>query len=305
MASVTDPTFRSYSAEEAKLYAASRLSYSHNIYNKILDHHTATGGEFDLLLDVGCGPGNATRDLALSFHRSIGADPGKQMIEAANALGGKTKSGKDIEFVVSTAEDISQIKDLKPSSVDLLTAAMAAHWFNMTKFWAEAAKVVKLGGTVALWTCASSFAHPSTPNYQKVQEVLLRFEREILAPYELPGNRVSMEMYDNLPLPWNVNPPVKDFPQLDYVKHDYDREGVLSNGVDFFGGGSFTTLDEESKGLSTASMVTRWRAANPELVGTDKDVVKVFIQALREVLGGQDWILRGSGTAILLFKKSA
>ena len=48
-----------------------------------------------------------------------------QMIEAANALGGKTKSGKDIEFVVSTAEEISQIKDLKPGSVDLLTAAMA------------------------------------------------------------------------------------------------------------------------------------------------------------------------------------
>jgi ubiquinone/menaquinone biosynthesis C-methylase UbiE len=107
MASVTDPTFRSYSAEEAKLYAASRLSYSQNIYNKILDHHTAT------------------RDLALSFDRTIGADPGEQMIEAANALGGKTKAGKDIEFVVSMAEEISQIKDLKPGSVDLLTAAMA------------------------------------------------------------------------------------------------------------------------------------------------------------------------------------
>lgn len=114
-----------------------------------------------------------------------------------------------------------------------------------------------------------------------------------------------MEMYDNLPLPWNVTPPVKDFPQSEYVKHDYDREGVLSNGVDFFGEGSFTTLDEESKGLSTASMVTRWRAANPESVGTDKDAVKVFIRELKEVLGGQDWILRGTGTAILLFKKSA
>lgn len=146
---------------------------------------------------------------------------------------------------------------------------------------------------------------PSTPNYQKVQKVLLRFERETLAPYELPGNRLSMEMYDNLPLPWNISPPVKDFPQSEYVKHDYDREGVLSNGVDFFGGGSFATLDEESKGLGTASMVTRWRAANPELVGTDKDVVSVFIRELREVLGGQGWILRGMGTAILLFKKSA
>jgi ubiquinone/menaquinone biosynthesis C-methylase UbiE len=125
MAAITDPTFRSYSAEEAKLYAASRLSYSQNTYNKVLDHHTSTGGKFDLLLDVGCGPGNATRDLALSFDRTSGADPGEHMIKAANELGGKTKPGKDIEFVVSSAEEISQIKDLELGSVDLLTAAMA------------------------------------------------------------------------------------------------------------------------------------------------------------------------------------
>ena len=99
---------------------------------------------------------------------------------------------------------------------------------------------------------------PSTPNYQEVQKILLRFERETLAPYELPGNRISMEMYDNLPLPWNMNPPVKDFPQSDYIKHDYDREGVLSNGVDFFGGGSFTTLDEESKGQVVAEQLQRF-----------------------------------------------
>jgi hypothetical protein len=43
----------------------------------------------------------------------------------------------------------------------------------------------------------------------------------------------------------------------------------LSNGVDFFGGGLFITLDKESKGLSTVSMVMRWRAVNPELVGAD------------------------------------
>ncbi len=47
------------------------------------------------------------------------------MIEVANALDGTTKSGKGIEFVFSTAEEISQIKDLKPGSVDLLTTAMA------------------------------------------------------------------------------------------------------------------------------------------------------------------------------------
>ena len=125
MATAQDPTFRTYSAEEARLYAASRLSYSQKTYDKVLDYHITTGGKFDLLLDVGCGPGNATRDLARSFDRTIGADPGEQMIDSANALGGKTKSGKDIEFVIADAEAISQIKGLEPESVDLLTSAMA------------------------------------------------------------------------------------------------------------------------------------------------------------------------------------
>jgi hypothetical protein len=136
-------------------------------------------------------------------------------------------------------------------------------------------------------------------------EVLLRFERETLAPYEMPGNRLSRDMYDNLPLPWNVSPPLQEFPLSGHVKYDYDREGVLSNGVDFFNEGEVETLDETNKGLSTASMVTRWRVANPELVGTDKDAVTVFVEELRGALGGQDWVVRGSGTAILLFKKSA
>jgi ubiquinone/menaquinone biosynthesis C-methylase UbiE len=123
-----DPTFRSYSADQAKLYASSRLSYSQSLYSKILNHHAATGGKFGLLLDVGCGPGNATRDLSPSFDRIIAADPGEQMIDTAKGLGGETKSGTGIEFVVSAAEETSHIQGLEPGSVDLLTAAMAVRY---------------------------------------------------------------------------------------------------------------------------------------------------------------------------------
>src|SRR6187402_2892276 len=129
-------------------------------------------------------------------------------------------------------------------------------------------------------------------------KVLLRVERETLAPYELPGNRLSLDMYDNLPLPWNISKPVTEFPQSEYIKLEYDRDGKLSNGVSFFGQSQISTMDELEKGLGTASMVTRWRAANPDLVGTDKDVVKVFIKELREALGGQEWMEHGTGTAI-------
>lgn len=114
-----------------------------------------------------------------------------------------------------------------------------------------------------------------------------------------------MNMYDDLPLPWTILKPVTAFPKSSFVKHEYDREGVLSDGVSFFGGASESTLDEIEKQFSTASMVTRWREAHPNLAGTDKDVVKVFVDELREALpADHQKVVSGSGTAILLFKKT-
>ena len=66
---------------------------------------------------------------------------------------------------------------------------------------------------------------------------MLHFERVVIGDYELPGNRLSRDMYDNLPLPWEVSPPVPEFAKSDYVKHDYDRDGILTNGKTFFSGG--------------------------------------------------------------------
>jgi hypothetical protein len=136
-------------------------------------------------------------------------------------------------------------------------------------------------------------------------EIQLRLERETLAQYSAPGNILSMNMYDDLPLPWTIPAPVTVFPESSFVKHDFDRDGVLSNGVSFFSGGSTHTIDEVEKGLSTASMVTRWRAAHPDLAGTDKDVVKTYIKEMFEVLPADPpKVLTGGATAILLFKKS-
>ncbi|KAF4617083.1 hypothetical protein G7Y89_g15066 [Cudoniella acicularis] len=290
----SDPTFRSYSAQQAKTYATHRVGYDPAIYNTVFDYHVKTDGHFGLLLDCGCGPGNATRDMAVSFDHVIGVDAGAAMINEAREIGGKTKSGENIKFEVSPAESFSQTEGLEPGSV---------HWFDMNEFWAEAAKVVKPGGTVALWTRASLFPHPDTPNYHKVRETMLHFENEVLGPYQVAGNRISRGMYDTLPLPWNVSPPVKDFPESKYVRHEYDRDGVLSNGKTFFSGAKVNALEEIEGGLATASLVTRWRAAHPDLVGTDKDCVKTFIREMRKIMVGKHELLIGSATVILLFKK--
>ncbi|PWY78018.1 S-adenosyl-L-methionine-dependent methyltransferase, partial [Aspergillus sclerotioniger CBS 115572] len=301
---MSDPTFRNYSTEQAKKYAEARGSYGSKLVELVIRHHEETGGNFDVLLDVGCGPGNATRDLALSFTAAVGVDPGLEMIQAAQGLGGLTMADQPISYHVASAENCTSVPGTE-NGVDLLTAAMAAHWFSMPEFWAEAAKVVKPGGTVALWTSSSFFCHPATPNAQEVQKALFRLELDALGPYELPPNRISRDMYDNLPLPWDVEPAVSAFPQTDFVRHEWDRDGVLTNGEDFFFDGGEDTVQELEKGFDTASMVTRWREDNPHLVGTEEDCVRVAMREVREASGlkADEKLRTGSSTVLLFFKR--
>lgn len=122
----TDPTFQAYSAAQAQAYNAGRYTaYSVLLYSAIFDYHTQHNGTYDLLLDVGCGPGNATRDLASSFVDVVAVDPGAAMIDTARAQGYETKSGKKIRFEVCPAEDIASLPGLGEESVDIITAAMA------------------------------------------------------------------------------------------------------------------------------------------------------------------------------------
>ena len=121
---MSDPTFRNYDRSQAKQYAESRLSYPSELYNIVLRHHAQTGGQFNTLLDVGCGPGNATRDLARSFNNAMGIDPSKELIENGRHLGGTTMTDQPIQFKVAAAEDYAGVEELE-NGVDLLVSAMA------------------------------------------------------------------------------------------------------------------------------------------------------------------------------------
>ena len=128
--SLTDPPFRFYSTVQAQTYAVERRSYPNELYDIVLNYHTSTGGKLNQLLDVGCGPGNATRDLSVAFDSAIGVDPSTEMIATARSRGGKTRSGDDIKFEVSLAEECSKIDEVGSETVDLLTAAMAVSQFS-------------------------------------------------------------------------------------------------------------------------------------------------------------------------------
>ncbi|KAJ3962697.1 hypothetical protein N0V92_000591 [Colletotrichum tropicale] len=251
----TDPTFRAYKGTQAKRYDEGRPAYTPALYEAILKYHDESNGCRGTVVDVGCGPGRATRELARFFDNAIGVDPSENMIDTAKQVGGVRNTGNPIEYYVSPAERVADLEELPDGKVDLLTAAAA-------------------------------------------------LETDDLAQFELAPNVLSRTLYDDLALPWKLESAHPDFEESSYVRREWDRDGVLTDGEDFFGDSLEISLDILEKGYDTASTVTRWRAANPELAHGPDDCVKKTIAQLRKAAGPQsNGSIRGSTSTVLLLLK--
>lgn len=306
----SEATFRNYTAQDGAQYAKGRFDYHPTLYDLVLTHHFSTKGQSGLVLDVGCGPGNAARALAGSFDDAIGLDPSAGMIAAATDLGGTARSGRGVQYVVSGAEELQGVQD---RSVDLLVAATAAHWFDLTRFWARAAQVMAPNGTVALWTHRGLQIHPGTLNAAAIRAALEQIRADQLAPYEKEGGSLAGRLYVDLPLPWDAAVGVTDFVEssLRRVEFGTDSDGALPGDQFFADGEPEMDLDAYEANLGTTSTIKRWREANPDRVGTEEDVVRIMrrqIGALLREAGqekGKERIKRADPGALLLLKKRA
>lgn len=121
----SDPTFRTYKGTQAKRYDEGRPAYAQALYQTILKYHDDSNGLRGTVVDVGCGPGRATRELARFFDNTIGVDPSENMIDTAQQVGGVGRTGKPIKYYLSSAEKIGDLEELADGKVDLLTAAAA------------------------------------------------------------------------------------------------------------------------------------------------------------------------------------
>lgn len=93
----------------------------------------------DTALDVGCGTGQLTVQLAPHFGQVTGVDASPSQIAAATP-------GDNITYRVGRAEDLP----VEDHSIDLVTVAQAAHWFDLDAFYREADRIASPGGAVAL-----------------------------------------------------------------------------------------------------------------------------------------------------------
>lgn len=93
---------------------------------------------------MGCGHGIIAKTLRPNFAEVLGVDPSAGMVKQASDSVNDTK----ITFRQGNAEDLSFLPD---KSVDMVVAGQAAHWFDYAKVWPELSRVVKPGGSLALW----------------------------------------------------------------------------------------------------------------------------------------------------------
>lgn len=116
-------------------YARYRPDYP----DKLVDILAEIAPARHLAVDVGCGNGQFTRQLATSFEAVIGLDSSADQI--ANAA-----PHDRVRYAVAPAENLG----LPEHCADLITAAQAAHWFDLPRFYAQVRRVAAPGAALAL-----------------------------------------------------------------------------------------------------------------------------------------------------------
>lgn len=130
-----DPAaFRDHFSDRPRDYAAHRPGYP----AALVDWLASLPARRDLALDAGCGSGQLSTLLGDRFARVIAIDASAPQLAEASPHA-------RVEYRVARAEDTG----LDDATVDLLTVAQAAHWFDVDAFHREARRIVRPGGAVA------------------------------------------------------------------------------------------------------------------------------------------------------------
>ncbi|KAK3382107.1 methyltransferase [Lasiosphaeria ovina] len=180
----------------------------------------------------------------------------------------------------------------------------------MSAFWPRAAQLLKPGGSMALWTSGSMRVHPSMPNHAAIQAAIDKLEK-VLEDYMVLGNRLTHDLYVDLPLPWTLETPVPEFDKTTFLRKEWGRDGAPEPGDQFYAGQQSADLDMLEMVLGTTSPVTRWREAHPDAVGTERDVVRIMRREIERLLHeagvekGREVLKGGVAGVLLMVKKKA
>jgi SAM-dependent methyltransferase len=139
----------------------------------------------ELVWDCGTGSGQAAVVLAADFSHVVATDPSAAQLAYA-------RHHPRVEYRSAPERD----SGLAPDSCDLVTAAQAAHWFDLTAFYGEADRVLRPGGVLAIWCYNTTLVEPA------IDRVIYTFQHERVGPHWPSGREHTDAAYRTLPFPY-------------------------------------------------------------------------------------------------------
>jgi len=183
-------SFKDHFSEVAARYAEFRPTYPEELFAwlaNLCEAHEAAW-------DCATGSGQAAVGLAKHFKQVIATDASAEQIAHAGAPA-------NVSFRVAPAE----ASGLADNSIDLVTVAQAAHWFDLPRFYAEVRRVLKPGGVLALW----GYGRLDLPG--GMDEIFQRFYSETVGPYWPPERKWIDDGYRSLDFPFGEIIAAPDF----------------------------------------------------------------------------------------------
>lgn len=193
--------FKDHFSGHSELYSRYRPVYPAALYRFLADQAPSKA----LALDCATGSGQAAFGLAPLFRHVIATDASAAQLE-------KAEPAANIEYRVAPAEQ----SGLEDSSVDLITVAQALHWFDGERFYAEAERVLKPGGVLAVWCYGLLYCESA------IEAQISYLYRDIVGPY-WPPERIHIEQgYHDLPFPFKE----QSSPEF-YMTAEWDLQQLL------------------------------------------------------------------------------
>ena len=175
------PEFKDHFSSQSAAYHKYRPDYPDALFDWLAGIAPGRG----LALDVATGNGQAAVALARHFDAVIATEPSAAQLRSA-------RPHPRVTYRLEPAEAIS----LAPGSADLVVVAQAAHWFDWPRFTAEAARVLRPGGVIAIWS------YGNCEVTARIDRLVADFFRDVVGPYWPRERRHVEEDYRDLALPW-------------------------------------------------------------------------------------------------------
>jgi ubiquinone/menaquinone biosynthesis C-methylase UbiE len=157
----------------ASLYDATRPSYPAEIVDAVCA--SAGVGRGSDVLEIGCGTGQLTRQLAGRAFNLTAIDIGGAMIQAAR----RNVADPMVRFQVSSFEDFAG-----SARFDLIVSATAFHWVDPGVGLAKAARLLRPGGWLALLTTEERYPEPLRT---RLRELWTRYSRRTVRSAAQPA----------------------------------------------------------------------------------------------------------------------